>query len=112
MDINADFKQLLTDFFKIYHPRQEKKVDLITAEFPNQKVEVMARLCDKYKVVKSKIKGLQESLEELNAKPVTPVIENTAEEVEEISDEASLNEEISEDEEIEEEGKKSKKKKK
>lgn len=112
MDINADFKQLLTDFFKIYHPRQVKKVDLITAEFPNQKVEVMARLCDKYKVVKTKIKGLTEALEELKAKPVTPVIEETVKVEVEISEDTPVDEEVSEDEEIEEEGKKSKKKKK
>ena len=110
MDINTDFKQLLTDFFKIYHPRQVKKIEMIVAEFPNQKEEVMVRLCDKYKVAQTRVKGLTEALaakQNIPAAPQPEVIE------ENVSDEVIVEvdeEEVIVEEEVEE-GKKKKKKK-
>jgi len=108
MDINTDFKQLLTDFFNIYHPRQLKKIDLIVEEFPNQKEEVMFRLCEKYKVTQTRIKGLTEALDAKQIIPVAPE-NNAIKENIEVKDEGE--EEIVVEEEQEEESKKKKKKK-
>lgn len=76
MTFQDNFKQLLTDFFKIYHPRQVKKVDAIAAEFKGQEVEAFKHLCRKYKVAKAKITGLEEAEQlKLAAAKITPQIE-------------------------------------
>ena len=72
MAVADNFKQLLNDFFALYHPRQVKKVDQIVSEFKGQEVEILKTLCDKYKKAYKVIPGLVDAL----ATPVpTPVVE-------------------------------------
>lgn len=65
--INAqNFKKLLNDFFRVYHPRQVKKVDAIAQEFMGKEVEVLKHLCIRYKVSFTNVPGLEEALLQKN----------------------------------------------
>lgn len=105
MAFENNFKQLLTDFFSLYHPRQVKKVDKIAEEFKGNEVEVFNHLCAKYRVSKSKVPGLIEA-EEAKKLQAQATPEPVVEEVQEEEAEQESEENDSEEEENTEEEKK------
>lgn len=104
MSFENNFKQNLTEFFSLHHPRQVKKVDSIAEEFKGNEVEVFLHLCKKYKVAKSKVPGLIEAEEAKNNRPApAPVKEELPEEEasEEVAEEENDEDEESSEEESE-----------